>query len=842
MQRVRLCAALIPSFVLFVACGDDVTEVDTDASTGSESGTTTDTPTTADTSGSTGNTTADTTVNPDTSSSGGESSSSGGESSSSGGESSSSGGEVAACGDDAIGGDEACDGTDLGGADCISEGFDAGEISCLKNCSALDTSACVMFSCGNDEIEGREVCDGADLAGETCITQGFDAGVLACADNCGGYDTSGCVAFSCGNDILEGVEICDGSDLSGETCITQGFDDGTLGCADDCSGYDTSACLDYVCGNGISEPNEACDGDDLAGQTCQDLGFDDGVLACQDSCGDFDTSGCFDWVCGNDLTEPDEFCDGTDLGGATCVSEGFDEGTLACAGDCGDYDTSACVTWVCGNSILEPDEACDRGQLGGQTCVGLGAVIGNLACELDCDYNLGSCAFQVNEIEPNDDGAVATGTNDFLVANAQPFNDDVFIAAAMSPAGDDDVFAISNPGTGYALLRLETFGPGGVGTCAAIDTIIEVRTAANTVITSNDDAGIDSCSLLTNFLMAPGQTVYVRVIDFQDNDLLPSYFLHVQLDQIVCGDGIAGPGETCDDNNNVDGDGCSATCAYEPAIAEIEPNGTNAEADTAALSGVVAAGDTTVFRGGIPTVGDLDRFRVDVAAAGFYRFETFTSLNDCVVNNSTSLRLFDAAGASIITDTATLGISGCSAITFPLAAGTYYAQVEENGNNAVLPAYLLEVARQSDFGLETEPNEDGATANVNLQAAGSNVYVFGDHALNVDSDFYAIDVPQGGSLRLEIIEGDRAVETCESNGIDSRLTLFSPALVQLEDDDDTGRGFCSIVDGTGAAPLDPLAHNLAAGTYFVQVRASSFSQAGVAGQFTYRLVATVRTP
>jgi hypothetical protein len=97
-------------------------------------------------------------------------------------------------------------------------------------------------------------------------------------------------------------------------------------------------------------------------------------------------------------------------------------------------------------------------------------------------------------------------------------------------------------------------------------------------------------------------------------------------------------------------------------------------------------------------------------------------------------------------------------------------------------------------------------------------------------------------VRLEIIEGDRAVETCESNGIDSRLTLFSPALVQLEDDDDAGRGFCSLLDGTGTAPLDPLAHTLAAGTYFVQVRASSFSQAGAAGQFTYRLVATVRTP
>ena len=30
-----------------------------------------------------------------------------------------------------------------------------------------------------------------------------------------------------------------------------------------------------------------------------------------------------------------------------------------------------------------------------------------------------------------------------------------------------------------------------------------------------------------------------------------------------CGDGILDPGESCDDGNNVDGDGCSATCALE---------------------------------------------------------------------------------------------------------------------------------------------------------------------------------------------------------------------------------------------------------------------------------------
>lgn len=158
---------------------------------------------------------------------------------------------------------------------------------------------------------------------------------------------------------------------------------------------------------------------------------------------------------------------------------------------------------------------------------------------------------------------------------------------------------------------------------------------------------------------------------------------------------------------------------------------------------------------------------------------------------------------------------------------------------------VLEVQHQIDQGVEAEVNDVQAMANTNIQAVGSEVYVFGDHTIATDADFYAIDVPvSGSSLRLELIEGDRAVEVCEGTQIDSRITLYNSLGAQLEDDDDTGRGFCSLVDGTGTAPQDPGAHDLAAGTYFVQVRASSFSDdiGNTEGEFIYRLVATVRTP
>ncbi len=53
-----------------------------------------------------------------------------------------------------------------------------------------------------------------------------------------------------------------------------------------------------------------------------------------------------------------------------------------------------------------------------------------------------------------------------------------------------------------------------------------------------------------------------------------------------CGDGVLDPGESCDDNNNVSGDGCSATCRFEARcgdrhvdMGEVCDDGNNASGD-----------------------------------------------------------------------------------------------------------------------------------------------------------------------------------------------------------------------------------------------------------------------
>ncbi|WP_434427149.1 DUF4215 domain-containing protein [Nannocystis pusilla] len=641
-------------------------------------------------------------------------------------------------------------------------------------------------------------------------------------------------ADNCGDGVIEDPEVCDGAALADQDCVSQGFDSGTLACAADCSAFDISGCVLASCGNGSIEGEESCDGDDLAGQDCVSQGFESGTLTCMENTCVFELSGCF--TCGDGNVSGTEVCDGAELGGEDCVSQGFESGELGCAADCGALDTSNCST--CGDNALSGAEECDGALLGGATCQSQGADYGTLKCSADCGFDVSACITAVDETEPNDDGMVATSTNDFSSVNANgPYTADTLIKAKITPAGDDDVFAVQNTGDGYATLRLETFSIEGPGTCTTIDTVIDIRTAANVLLTTDDQSGINNCSLITNYPLAPGETVYVRVYDYLDNSVIDNYLLDIQLDPVICGDGAVGAGEQCDDGNAVNGDGCSDACKVEAATGEIEPNNTNVQADA---TGIVSTGNS-LFVGAITPNANVDRYRLDLAAAGFLRFESFSSLNDCAGIN-TVLRLYNTNNTQIIADTGNLGISTCSALVFPLPAGTTYVHLEENGNNAAIPTYLLQTALLTDAGAETEPNEAQAEANLNIQS-GSDVLVYGDHSVNTDSDFYRIDVPvSGSSLRLEIIEGDRTIETCENLGVDSRLTLYNAQGVQLVDDDDEGRGYCSMIDGTGSTPLDAGAHNLAAGTYYVQVRASTLSQNGAAGQFIYRLAATVRTP
>lgn len=743
-------------------------------------------------------------------------------------------GPHATCGDGIVESPEVCDGDDLADATCTSEGFDFGTLSCTADCLTFDATACGFWACGNDLVEGGEICDGTDLAGADCTSQGFDAGALGCQPDCAAFDVSACVSFTCGNGEIEGAEACDADDLAGEDCLTQGFDAGTLLCLPDCTAFDTSACITYVCGDGLVEGDELCEAVDLGGTDCVGLGFDEGTLACAADCSAFDTSGCVAWACGNGLVEGDETCDGAALALEDCVSLGFEYGTLGCRGDCAAFDTSACVS--CGDGLLGGAESCDAFDLGGATCTSEGFSGGWLYCDDACGYRTDECYPLVSESEPNDDGAIAVATNDFSSANADgPFTDDVLISANLA-AGDDDVFAVTNPFAVPAYLHAETFGPGGVGECANPNTVLTIRDAAGVQLATDDNGGVDFCSRISEFVVAPGATVYVHVIDSGDNTALPSYRVFVRLRALGCGNRVLEAGEQCEAGDVANGDGCDSSCQIEGLVDEIEGNNNFAAADASEVA-IDGSQAFTRLRGAIAVVGDADVYRIDVAEPGVLRLETFTSLGRCAAGYGTILRFYDDAGGLLAQDSAG-GLGNCSALVYPVEPGTHYVSIREPGDNGTLAPYLLEAAFATDVGPELEPDDTIVTAHVLAQGVES--FAFGDHAIETDLDVYGIHVPSGASLRIETIEGDLATESCESLGVDTFVTLLDPAGAVLVSNDDSGRGNCSRIDGTGDDPDDDEATALEGGLYYVQVGPGSAAVAS--NQFDYRLAFSIRAP
>jgi hypothetical protein len=168
----------------------------------------------------------------------------------------------------------------------------------------------------------------------------------------------------------------------------------------------------------------------------------------------------------------------------------------------------------------------------------------------------------------------------------------------------------------------------------------------------------------------------------------------------------------------------------------------------------------------------------------------------------------------------------------------YYVEVSASPGAEVPFAYVLETTVLASAGSEAEPNEALVSATV-LNLTDGEGSILATHPTASDVDVFRITVPAGGrSLRAEISEGT-GTETCESNGVDSQLTLLDANGQQLASNDDGGRGFCSRLDGLGQTPDDSGASLLAAGTYYLHVRAASLAT-GEDALFNYRLSVTLR--
>lgn len=568
---------------------------------------------------------------------------------------------------------------------------------------------------------------------------------------------------------------------------------------------------------------------------------------------------CTPWsVCGSGFQE---FAPGTVTSNRVCID--IDECQTANGG------CSAAAT--CANTLGSRTCTCKVGYAGdGVTCAAVcGDTIVVSGVETCDDGNTTSgdgcsdlCVLEnTPETEPNNTCAEADGPA--AIPPMVLFSGNV--GGVFAPNPDWVSFTLATTSD----VTLETFDATGPGHCASdLDPTLTIYRADCTtvVVPTQSGGGISSCAKISpattpGARQLPPGTYMVRV---SASFFGGNYTLRINTNS-SCGNGLVegyemceggatcaadcslipecgnarrDPGEACDDGNTDGFDGCSGMCQWETFV-EGEPNGTTAQADfNAALSSVLLIDGNRNLTGAISPSLDKDVFRVSVAANDtVVRFETFdASGNECVGLADMRLTLLDALGATLTNDVATNGIGACASLAVLLQPGTYYIQAEKS-TTGTIPVYFLSARFQTDGGAEIETNDTFGAATM---LPGTTTHILGDHQTIADADWYRVIVPWGASIRAEIIEGS-AAETCQSNGIDSTLTLYDALGTELGSDGDNGRGLCSVIDGTGATPVNAFAHFLRGSTYYLRVT-SRDTMALPRNQFDYRLVVDIRSP
>ena len=445
------------------------------------------------------------------------------------------------CGNGEIEEGEACDdGNAVSGdgcsADCktIEEGY---------TCPAPGYD-CIHKSCGNGEVEEGESCDdgifnddyGFGKCSKACKTAHYCGdGLLDKVDRDSGeqcdngqdnksrdtaeYDvcTIDCKRVNyCGDGTVNGDEVCDdGNDEDGDGCSSKCKIEIGWNCR---KGSDSkSICTEIACGNGKVEPDlgESCDdgnrnsGDGCSANCHSESGWD---------CTKTDDSGksiCTK-TCGNGKIEP-EFGEACDDGNSTdddgCSSSCKVEAGYQCVVPNG-ATASVCYARICGDGIVAGDESCDDGNTtDGDGCSskckresGYHCPVTGGACEKDV------CGDGIVTGDESCDEGNATTTDGCVNCQIQPGWE------CLTPGAPCTQTAVCSDG------KLQ-----GIEECDEGE--------------KNKTAGCVNC-VITNGWRCPkaGEACV----------------------QGKCGDGIVDKGESCDDGNDIAGDGCSPDCKIEP--------------------------------------------------------------------------------------------------------------------------------------------------------------------------------------------------------------------------------------------------------------------------------------
>ena len=475
--------------------------------------------------------------------------------------------QTVGCGNGIVDAGEACDdgntdGGDGCSADCNSTeicgnaiiDWEAGE-ECDPPDPANDCSPqCKSMYCGNGVIDQGEVCDdgnwvGGDGCSSDCTSlEQCGNGIVdwSAGEECDPPDPAAncspqCKSMYCGNGVVEPGEVCDdGNWAGGDGCSNDckslevcgnGIIDWEAG--EECDPPDADAgcsdqCLASDCGNGDVEVGEVCDdgnwegGDGCSSDCLSDESCGNGIVdtSVGETCDPADpvtggncTLHCQVPGCGNGVLEPGlgEVCDDANLDGgdgcsADCKSNetcGNDIVDWAAGEECdppNGVDCSAvCLEMYCGNGIIDPGELCDDGNWEGGD-----------GCSNDCKSDE-TCG---NGITDWDAGESCDPPNP--ATNCSQGCEVMYCGNGILEPGElcDDGNWVGGDGCSSDCKSDETCGNG----------------------ITDWDAG-EECDPpdANNDCSATCKAMY-------------------------CGNGVLDPGETCDDANWDDGDGCSNDC------------------------------------------------------------------------------------------------------------------------------------------------------------------------------------------------------------------------------------------------------------------------------------------
>jgi cysteine-rich repeat protein len=266
-------------------------------------------------------------------------------------------------------------------------------------------------------------------------------------------------------------------------------------------------------------------------------------------------------VCGNGVTDAGESCDdGNMLIGDGCTACRVEEG-YQCQGQ--PSQCMAAPVSPCGNGQIDADEMCDDGNgLDGDGCSAL--------CEVE-------------------DGAVCRGNPSVCVADDS--SSSVSVSSAESSALSSEAASSSSAIASSAISSEEASSSMSVSSIAS--SAAESSAAASASASSfwrvyqhrrgsdvsssaaQPAAAAVSSSALQKAHCGDGLVLDAEQCDDQNNTdgdgcsaacaVERGYMCHGMPStcQIACGDGVITAPETCDDRNNTDGDGCSASCHME---------------------------------------------------------------------------------------------------------------------------------------------------------------------------------------------------------------------------------------------------------------------------------------